>query len=75
MQAGGHAAGGAADAVLRKIEFAFGAPRFDSVTDRSVLSSMTIARRDLDGSLMVKVMLTMRSQLEKIQSEHSAAIH
>lgn len=46
------ATGGAADAVLRKIELAFGPPRFDSVTDRSVLASMTIARRDLDGSLM-----------------------
>lgn len=46
------ATGGVADAVLRKVELAFGAPRFDSATDRSVLGSMTIARRDLDGSLM-----------------------
>jgi hypothetical protein len=34
------------------VELAFGTPRFDSATDRSVLASMTIARGDLDGSLM-----------------------
>lgn len=46
------ATGGAVDAVLRKVELAFGAPSFDTATDRSVLASMTVARRDLDGSLM-----------------------
>jgi hypothetical protein len=35
-----------------RVELAFGTPRFDSVTDRSVLASMTIARGDLEGSLM-----------------------
>ena len=46
------ATGGVADAVLKKVELAFGAPCFDSVIDRSVLGSINIARRDLDGSLM-----------------------
>ncbi len=45
------ATGGAAEAVLRKVELAFGLPRFDSVTDRSVLGSMNVARGDLNGSL------------------------
>jgi hypothetical protein len=46
------ATAGAKEAVLKKIELAFGAPRFDTATDRSVLESMTIARWDLDGMLM-----------------------
>ncbi len=43
---------GAKEAVLKKIELAFGAPRFDTATDRSVLASMTVARWDLEGMLM-----------------------
>lgn len=43
---------GAEKAVLKRIELAFGAARFDTATDRSVLSSMTVARWDLEGLLM-----------------------
>lgn len=43
---------GAEKAVLKRIELAFGAARFDTGTDRSVLSSMTVARWDLEGLLM-----------------------
>ena len=46
------ATAGVEGAVLKKVELVFGAPRFDTATDRSVLGSMTIARWDLDGMLM-----------------------
>jgi len=46
------ATAGAKEAVLKNVELAFGPPRFDTATDRSVLSSMTIARWDLEGLLM-----------------------
>jgi hypothetical protein len=45
------ATAGVEGVVLKKVEFAFGAPRFDTATD-PVLSSMTIARWDLVGMLM-----------------------
>lgn len=46
------ATAGVQGTVLKKVELAFGAPRFDTATDRSVLGSMTIARWDLEGMLM-----------------------
>jgi hypothetical protein len=46
------ATAGVEGAVLKKVEFAFGASRFDTATDRSVLGSMIIARQDLDGLLI-----------------------
>ena len=45
------ATAGVKGTVLKKVEFAFGAPRFDTAIDRSVLGSMTIARWDLEGML------------------------
>jgi uncharacterized protein DUF6933 len=42
---------GAEITALKRIELALGATRFDTATDRSVLSSMTVARWDLEGSL------------------------
>lgn len=46
------ATAGVEGVVLKRIELAFGTPRFDTATDRSVLGSMIIARQVLDGLLM-----------------------
>jgi len=45
------ASAGTATATLKRIELALGPARFDTATDRSVLSSMTVTRWDLEGSL------------------------
>ncbi|MBI3916755.1 MAG: hypothetical protein HY322_07080 [Betaproteobacteria bacterium] len=43
---------GAEEGQIETVERALSPPRFDTATDRSVLSSMNVARRDLDGMLM-----------------------
>jgi hypothetical protein len=46
------AAEGVEEGLLATLERALGPPHFDTATDRSVLSSMNVARGDLDGMLM-----------------------
>jgi len=43
---------GAPDSKVMRAGLALGPPTFDTATDRSVLSSMTVAMEDLAGTLM-----------------------